>query len=111
MDLSELQPRLLKATSKREWSRFEGPFAAADGMVFLCPKCMAANNMRAEGVHSVICWQPSVSPEMEPGPGRWLFIGNDFHDVTFVAGSSSVKLSGGCEAHFFIKAGKIEMCP
>jgi hypothetical protein len=111
MELRDLAPYLLKARSKREWDRFDGPFDKADGIAFLCPKCLAANGGKPEGVHSVICWQPTVSPEMQPGPGRWLFIGQSFADVTFVAGSSSIKLDGRCAAHFFIRGGKIEMVP
>jgi hypothetical protein len=107
IDLQELQPQMLKATSKKEWAT-HGDFATADGVVCLCPKCYAANRGSPRGVHSIICWQPTVSPEMEPGPGRWLFVGSSLADVTFVAGSSSVKLNGNCEAHFFVRNGKIE---
>lgn len=109
MRLRDLDPKLLRARSKKEWDTVDVAFDKADGVAFLCPKCLAANAGRREGVHSVICWQPTVSPEMEPGPGRWLFVGTSIDDVTFVAGSSSVQLSGGCSAHFFIRSGRVEM--
>jgi hypothetical protein len=31
-------------------------------------------------------------------------------DITLVAGSSSVLLTGGCQAHFFVRGGQIEGC-
>lgn len=109
MNLRDLDPKLLRARSKKEWECADVTFDKADGICFLCPKCLGANSGDRAGVHSVICWQPTVSPEMEPGPGRWLFVGSSIDDVTFLAGSASIKLSGGCEAHFFIRAGKVEM--
>ena len=83
----------------------------ADGVLFLCPKCYLE---AGSGVHSVICWVPSVSDEIFPGPGRW-----DLHgqadNLTLTGGngaSSSVQLTGegGCQAHFFVKNGMIDMC-
>lgn len=42
----------------------------ADGVMFLCPKCFAANG-ECVGMHSVICWRPRVPPDVDPKPGRY----------------------------------------
>jgi hypothetical protein len=80
----------------------------ADGVLFLCPKCFAAN-AGSVGTHSIICWRPRVPSEVDPKPGRWEFSGTGLADLSLVAGSSSVLLQGGCNAHFFVEAGKIRM--
>jgi anti-sigma factor ChrR (cupin superfamily) len=79
----------------------------ADGIFFLCPKCWMGNGGRREGVHQILCWQPNVPQDVHPVPGRWKFEGTSFEDLTLVAGSSSVALVGGCEAHFWIRNGEI----
>lgn len=80
----------------------------ADGVMFLCPKCFAANG-GSVGTHRVICNRPRVpqSPK-RVGPGRWEFVGTSMDDLSLVAGSSSVKLLGGCEWHGFVKNGNAE---
>ncbi len=84
-------------------------FEEADGVMFLCPKCLAAQP-DGIGVHSCICWCPRVPPHVAPKPGRWEFVGTGFDDLSLVAGSSSVALQGGCAAHFFVEHGSIRMC-
>jgi hypothetical protein len=84
-------------------------FEEADGVIFLCPKCLAAQP-DGVGVHSCICWRPRVPPEVDPKPGRWEFQGTGLGDLSLVAGSSSVALRGGCAAHFFVERGDIRMC-
>lgn len=106
MKLLELNPQLLKRIDDRSY-RSEGvPFAEADGILFLCPKCFIANNGPV-GTHSVLCWRPHVPQTMSPKPGRWDFQGTSVEDLTLVAGSSSVLLTGGCCAHFFVRNGEI----
>lgn len=81
--------------------------AEADGIRFLCPKCFTTNG-GPRGTHSVICWRPRVAAHITPGPGRWEFEGSGLADLTLVAGSSSILLHGGCNAHFWIRAGEIQ---
>jgi hypothetical protein len=81
----------------------------ADGIIFRCPKCLAAKS-DGVGVHSVICWRPRVPGDVTPKPGRWEFTGTGLFDLSLVAGSSSVALLGGCNAHFFVEQGGIRMC-
>ena len=83
----------------------------ASGIVFKCPKCFWNNKKRLNGVHSVICWTPHVPQTIEPIPGRWNLIGNSLEDVSLVQSSSSVALQGnmGCQAHFFVKYGMVEL--
>jgi hypothetical protein len=83
-------------------------FADADGIYFLCPKCFAEHPDRV-GVHGIICWRPRVPPDIKPNPGRWEFTGTGLDDLSLVAGSSSVLLTGGCCAHFHVTNGQIIM--
>lgn len=84
----------------------ETSVAAADGVMFLCPVCFRTNGGPV-GTHSVICWSPKVPPDVDPKPGRWNLVGSSLADLSLVAGSSSVALRGGCNAHFFVRAGEI----
>lgn len=79
----------------------------ADGICFLCPVCFEKNKGPI-GTHAIICWRPRVPAEMSPSPGRWEFQGTSIDDLTLVAGSSSIKLESGCQAHFFVTKGEIK---
>lgn len=105
MKLTDLEPSFLKMTSETSHQR-DVTFEEADGILFLCPVCFKNNNGSA-GTHSVICWRPRVPLTVFPKPGRWEFEGTGYNDLTLVAGSSSILLNGGCNAHFFIKNGEI----
>jgi hypothetical protein len=84
--------------------------ADAMGVVFLCPKCLAAMGGK-RGVHSVICWSSSRgTPAIaSPGPGRWKMDGTGLADLTLnaetVGGQRSVQLTGGCAWHGFVTNG------
>jgi hypothetical protein len=106
--LLDLHPTFLQATGLKAW-RNDVPRAEANGIRFLCPKCFAANG-GAEGTHSVICWSPGAPVDIRPAPGRWRLEGSGFGDLSLVAGSSSVQLLGGCDAHFYVDGGLIRMC-
>lgn len=107
--LSALEPVLLKINDPKNWQIVDS-IAEADGVQFVCPKCMLDANLVRPGVHSVVCWKIGVSPEVLPGPGRWNLEGTDLEDLSLVAGSSSVKLLGeGCGAHFFVRKGQVEV--
>lgn len=108
MRLADLEPEFLKRVTE-DRSTLDVTIAEADGIVFVCPKCFAANGNQRPGVHSIICWRPRVPADVTPGPGRWEFIGTCLDDLSLVAGSSSVLLMGGCNAHFFVRNGAIEM--
>lgn len=106
MKLVDLEPAFLKILDEKT-VRFEGvTMAEADGIAFLCPKCYAANGGRV-GTHQVWCWRPHVPQTVSPQPGRWEFTGTGFSDLSLVAGSSSVKLIGGCEWHGFVQNGEV----
>ena len=77
--------------------------------MFLCPRCFQTNQGPV-GTHRVICWRPHVPQSFFPVPGRWEMEGSGLSDLTLVAGSSSVLLRGGCDAHFFVRGGEIQMC-
>lgn len=107
--LLDLEPEFLKVIDERMFHCEGVSIDEADGICFLCPKCFAANSGSC-GTHSVICWRPNVPQTIHPTPGRWDFRGNGFEDLSLVAGSSSILLHGGCNAHFFVENGHIRMC-
>lgn len=137
MRLLDLDPHWCKRSSANSWwvDREEGqpiPFDAADGVLFLCPRCFTLNHGEV-GTHSVLCWRPRVPQDISPKPGRWEFTGTGFADLTLVAGSSSVLLTSDlsaecaqchrtgasadetcrfcpCRAHFFVRHGNIVFC-
>lgn len=106
--MRELEARFLKVKDTRSFLHVDN-IGEADGVVFLCPKCFEQKG-GPKGTHSVICWSPKVSQEVGPKPGRWEMHGSGLDDLTLVAGSSSVQLNGGCDAHFFVRNGRTEMC-
>jgi len=117
MRLTALEPSFLKRLDDKTFQRGV-TFTEADGIIFLCPKCILANKGPV-GTHSVICWRPHVPQTTTPVPGRWEFQGTGFDDLTLVAGSSSVLLKGECLEpggtwgpgwHGFIRAGEVTNC-
>ena len=80
--------------------------AEAKGVQYLCPKCFEKNGGRV-GTHGIINFCPEVGQEFRPTPGRWNLCGTGLHDLSLVNGSSSVGLTGGCSAHFFVTDGRI----
>jgi hypothetical protein len=109
--LAELRPQLQRIlTPGKVWLETDD-LSGAQGVRFLCPKCFHENGTSV-GTHSVICWflGRGVSDEETPNPVRWEPHGTSLADLTLKAGSSSVKLTGeGCGAHFFIRAGQVEV--
>jgi hypothetical protein len=104
--LRELAAEFLVIESETTWRHVDS-IDDADGVIFVCPKCFEDPPVGLEGAHSIICWQPHVGQEHRPGPGRWALIGTGIDDLSLVAGSSSVQLTGGCAAHFFVRNGCI----
>lgn len=57
-----------------------------------------------------MCWQPHVPVGLAPGPGRWHLRGEDLATLSLVGvKSSSVLLTGGCRAHFFVENGLVRL--
>lgn len=113
MRLLDLDPVFIRYAGERDIHVGDPPdvtLEQADGVMFLCPVCFTGNNGRVR-THRVICNRPRVpqSPD-RVGPGRWEFQGSGLHDLSLVAGSSSVLLEGGCRAHFFVQNGEIRIC-
>jgi len=122
MKLTEVEPQFLRHTiracapgpdcnvisphTEHEEYVYVDALADADGIMFLCPKCFAANGGPV-GTHSVICWRPRVPANVSPGPGRWEFHGTGYGDLSLVAGSSSVLLTDGCRWHGFVTGGEV----
>lgn len=106
MKLTELEGQFLAWTDDKHW-RYVETLAEADGVMFVCPGCLARAGGVRPGIHSVICWQPRVPLSTSPGPGRWTFEGTGLGDLTLVAGSSSVKVGEPECAHFWVRNGEI----
>lgn len=107
--LTDLEPEWLQHVSPGHHQQCES-MADAHGIMFVCPKCYAANSGQRPGVHSIICWFEGKVPDaLAPGPGRWTPSGTGFHDLTFVPGKRtravSVLLTTGCRWHGHIANG------
>lgn len=109
MKLLDLSPQFVKRIDDTHFRTDVVAIADADGLLFLCPKCMV-EKPDGVGVHSIMCWAPHVPQSTQPTPGRWNLVGTGHGDLSLVAGSSSVALTGGCGAHFFVRDGRIEGC-
>lgn len=109
MKLTDLDPQFLHIDDSSHYAHV-AHVEDADGVSFLCPKCFVANGGPVR-THQILCWRPRVSQDISPTPGRWEFEGTGYHDLTLVAGSSSILLSNpdGCGAHFFIRRGDVVM--
>lgn len=113
MKLKTLEATFLKYTPEegRDIFAMVDTLAEADGIKFLCPKCLSQNNGTV-GTHMVICWFAGKVPDsLHPNPGRWTPQGTCIEDITFVPGnppkSVSVLLIGkGCGWHGFVKNGE-----
>lgn len=105
--LTELDPQFLKRINDTNFRHVE-TIEEADGVMFVCPLCYENNGKSDIGVHSVLCWNPSVPQTTEPVPGRWNLLGTGYEDLTLQAGSSSIHLTGdGCGWHGFIRNGEV----
>jgi hypothetical protein len=109
MKLKDLDATFLKVSENGRTWQTGVSLAEADGVMFLCPKCFAANSGPVS-THSVICWFTGKVPDdLSPKPGRWNPQGTGIDDLTFVGpGAVSVQLAGGCNWHGFVKDGGAE---
>lgn len=102
--LRELEATFLRIVDHKTWECVDS-IVEADGISFLCPQCFDDPPVGPVGCHMVICWDPKVDQTHDPKPGRWELRGTGIDDLSLVAGSSSVKINGGCDAHFFVRVG------
>jgi hypothetical protein len=105
--LTDLEPQFLAIDTSKSYRHVDS-LAEAQGIMFLCPKCFAANGGNI-GTHAVICWFTGVPLDVSPSPGRWNPSGTGYHDLSFVPpGATSVQLLGdGCRWHGFIQGGEV----
>ena len=89
----------------RHWILTCDTFAEAHGIVFLCPKCLAAGRQ-----HSIFCWFTGCVPEdLLPGPARWVPEGESLNDLSLLGpdGRGKPVFGGGCLWKGFVKAGNV----
>ena len=101
VEFSQLEPQYVTPTP--DGFQTVDTIEAAQGVMFLCPKCYSID---PESAHYILCWSPSVPRNILPGPGRWAIEGTNFSDITLKAPSSSIAISHGCMWHGFVQNGK-----
>jgi hypothetical protein len=84
MKLSELQPHFVEFQGG-SWHDVED-IGQADGITFLCPVCLGQN-----GEHAILCWSFKIPQTVLPRPGRWVFVGTGYADLTLAAVCSSLR--------------------
>ncbi len=108
MKLADLDAKfIVREADGKTWSSTD-ELSKASGVMFLCPKCFAANGGKV-GTHSVVCWfnGRGVPDDASPKPGRWNPAGTGLDDLTFVPpGAVSVLLTSGCGWHGFVTNGE-----
>lgn len=107
MRLTDLEPQLYFTYG--QLMEPTNDVSKAVSLFFLCPVCFAKNGGNV-GTHGILCHTPKVPPHIDPKQGRWNLVGNSLEDLSLVAGSSSVLLTSGCKAHFFVENGEIVGC-
>ena len=108
MKLTELEAKFLKVESTTI-RRYVDSIEEADGVIFLCPVCWKKNSGPV-GTESMICWKPSVPQTISPSGGRWNLVGTGLHDLSLVAGSSSILVrnaDGSEHWHGYVKNGEV----
>ena len=109
MRLSQLEPALILIADGNTLAHI-GFDQRPDGISFLCPQCFKDNG-GSVGTHSILCWQPHVSQDVLPAPGRWAIDGDSFENLSLIAGSSSILLNESkCHAHFYVTNGDVVFC-
>lgn len=108
MKLTDLKPKFLRIVYPCHQVEYIDDLSAADGIMFLCPKCFKQNQGSVD-THPVICWAPTVSDTTVSGPGRWTLEGTGYEDLSLTASSSSIRLTSGCQAHFFVEKGQVRL--
>jgi hypothetical protein len=117
LPLIELHPRWMRLTAPGTSMQYTDTLdiSNAHGIRFLCPKCMVTNRGEV-GVHQVVCWANNrgVPADLQPGPGRWLFLGTGFNDLSFSNPPGikvSVQITSGCCWHGIISVGEVSILP
>lgn len=98
LKLTDLDPHLLKRASPVDYDHTDD-VREADGLQLQCPACHWAGQRTGRGSHTITLWHD---------PARWQFAGRSYRDLSLMAGSLVVTLTGGCGARFYIRDGKVD---
>jgi hypothetical protein len=100
MSLRDLDPSLLKRASRLRYEHTDD-VGEADCLQLQCPAChWADRRIGGDNVsHTILLWRD---------PQSWGFVGHDCNDLSVMAGSLAVTLTGGCGARFYIRNGKVD---
>jgi hypothetical protein len=101
---TELEPRFVRIGPA---GHEDTTFAEATGVWYWCPKCKGT-----ETAHHILTWFENSPADVGP---RWTKKGTSAEDITFdPCGDAppamflrSVRMIGGCMAHFFVTAGEV----
>lgn len=105
MKLADLDPSFQRIVEPGKRYQTVETLAEAQGVQFLCPKCVQPGGVG----HYVLCWFRGVGPSEVPGPGRWNATGDHPANLTL---RPSVHLSGpGCGWHGFVTNGEVSILP
>lgn len=113
MPLIALDPRLIRY-ELRDGVRYlvrVANLVAAQGILFLCPRCWATNGNSAVGTHAIeVTFADRGVPDDQGShgnggqPTRWMVTGSSFADLST---HPSIQLIGGCNWHGFITNGEV----
>lgn len=86
IELKTLEADLLRIVTPNQW-RIVGSMQIADGVMFLCPKCVrGAAKGKQRGVHSIVVWfdRQGVPANMVP-LGRHFAVGASLDDLSLTS--------------------------
>ena len=102
MKLTDLDPHFVKLARPLKYDRTDD-IGEADALSLRCPAChwSAGRSRDANAhVHTIMLWRPQ--------PPLWWFEGNDYGDLSVMAGRIAVEMTTGCRACFTIRKGKVD---
>ena len=117
MKLTDLEPQFLRLVPPAPghgttWLEVSAVIDA-HGLTFVCPVCYLAHGGVA-GAHHILCWFENRHDPLADriGPPKWRVAGTGYADLSFTSLKfNSVRMLGGCKAHFHITNGVVRDCP
>lgn len=102
MRLVDLDPAFLAFTDRPGVLRCHSDYLRAQGVYFLCPKCLKENSNDDSPPHSFTLLFPSAPSAAKP-EGRWTPTGTEIDDLNLLEA-----VEGKCGFKGFVLKGRIE---